>query len=178
MQKAAVAVLIGLGDRHCKQAEVSWGIYAEDPYIHWHFIRCLDLLIHYEKCKLCSIWGWRGGRVACSQGQPSHVPNYKQINKEGKLSKLRFGFNGWDSPCICQNAELQLASSQKKVLKGWLRCWLDFVCVQGREESCRWNFIKSESLCTKCSFPKSDTFLIHLFTFHSKFFFPLQTGRG
>lgn len=51
-------------------------------------------------------------------------------------SKLRLGFNDLDTLRISQNAALQLASSQKKVLKGWLRCWLDFVCVWGGEESC------------------------------------------
>lgn len=51
-------------------------------------------------------------------------------------SKLRLGFNDLDTLRISQNAALQLASSQKKVLKGWLRRWLDFVCVWGGEESC------------------------------------------
>lgn len=46
-------------------------------------------------------------------------------------SKLRLGFNDLDTFRISQNAKLQLASSQKKVLKGWLRDWLDFVCVWG-----------------------------------------------
>lgn len=92
MQKAVVAVLIGLGERHCKQAELSWGIYTEDPYVHWHFIRCLDLLIHYEKCKLCSVRGRRGGHVSCSQGQPSHVPNCQQFNKEGKRVQIKIWF--------------------------------------------------------------------------------------
>lgn len=53
-----------------------------------------------------------------------------------RRSKLRLGFNDLDTLSISRNAKLQLASSQKKVLKGWLRRWLGFVCVWGREESC------------------------------------------
>jgi len=50
-------------------------------------------------------------------------------------SESRLGFNDLDTLRISQNAKLQLASSQKRVLKGWLRRWLDFVCVWGGEES-------------------------------------------
>lgn len=172
MQKAVVAVLIGLRDRHCKQAELSWEIYTEDPYVHWHFIGCLDLLIHYEKCKLYSIEDGEGGTSLARRSSPLMYQIANSLIRRERGSELRLGFNGWDTLRISQNAELQLASSQKKVLKGWLRRWLDFVCEWGGEESCSWNFIKSESLCTKCSFPKSDTFPLHLFTFHSNFFPP------
>jgi len=145
---------------------------TEDPYVHWHFIGCLDLLIHCEKCKLCSIRGWWGGCVRRNNPLMYQITGSLIRRKRG--SKLRLGFNDLDTLCISQNAALQLASSQKKVLKGWLRHWLDFVCVWGGEESCNWNFIKWGSLCTECLFPKSDTFLIHLFPFHSNFFSPCR----
>lgn len=177
MQKAVVAVLIGLGERHCKQAELSWEIHTEDPYVHWHFIRCLDLLIHYEKCKLCSIRGWRGGRVSCSQEQPSHVPNYQQFNKEGKWVQIKIYFQWLGHPLYFPECRAAISFKPEKGSERLVEMLAGFCLCMGRRREHSWNFVKSEYLCTKCSLPKSDTFLLHLFTFHSNFF-PLQTGRG
>lgn len=54
VQKAVVAVLIGWREQHYKWVRLSREICTKDPYLHWHFIGCLDLLIHCEKCRLCS----------------------------------------------------------------------------------------------------------------------------
>lgn len=142
MQKAVVAVLIGLREQHCKQAKLSWEICTEDPYIHWHFIGCLDLLIHCEKCKLCSIRRWRGGRVSCSQEQSSHVPNYQQFNKEETQVQIKTWFQWLGHPLYFPECKAALSLKPEKGFESWSRRWLDFVCVWGGEEICSWNFIK------------------------------------